>query len=303
MKRELLLAEFMSTPWALAPERLAAFETMLHRWQSGAPASPEIMVSIEANLETRAARQQAAAKTGGGIAVLPLYGVVAQRGNMAADVSGAGATSTQKFSQSFREALADDSVASILIDIDSPGGSVYGVSELATEIYNARGKKPVVAFANSLAASAAYWIGASASEFYMTPGGEVGSIGVIMAHNDKSEAMAKEGVKTTYITAGKYKAEGNSSQSLTEEAMAFLQNRVDEYYSMFTKAVAKGRNVGIDTVRNDYGQGRVFGAQGALAAGMVDGVMTFDDVVAKMFKAPKSASRLAKAQNELKILG
>lgn len=304
MKRELILAEFLSTPWALAPERLAAFESMLYRWQSGAPASPEVMAEVQASVEARVARQQAVAKTGGGIAVLPLYGVVTQRGNMAGDVSGSGGASTQKFTQAFRAAMADDSVSSILIDVDSPGGSVYGLSELATEIFNARGKKQVVSVANSLAASGGYWIGCAASEFYVTPGGEVGSIGVIMAHNDKSAAMEKDGVKTTYITAGKYKAEGNSSEPLTDEAMAFMQSRVDDYYAMFTKSIAKSRNASIETVRSDYGQGRTLGAKGALDAGMVDGIMTFDEVIAKMFKQPaRSASRLAQAQNRLKILG
>ena len=79
------------------------------------------------------------------------------------DISGPGSTSTQLFAQAFREAVADDTVGAILIDIDSPGGSVYGTSELAAEILQARNSKPVCAIANSLAASAAYWIGSAAS--------------------------------------------------------------------------------------------------------------------------------------------
>ncbi|WP_052688250.1 S49 family peptidase [Xanthomonas sp. MUS 060] len=96
-----------------------------------------------------------------------------------------------------RQALADDTVSQILIDIDSPGGSVYGVAELADQIQSARSIKPVVAVANSLAASAAYWIGCAAGELYVTPGGEVGSIGVWQAHFDYSQALAADGVTPT----------------------------------------------------------------------------------------------------------
>jgi len=84
----------------------------------------------------------------------------------------------------------------------------HGVCELADEIMAARAQKPVVAIANSLAASAAYWIGCAASEFYLTPGGEVGSIGVWQAHQDFSRALDEAGVTTTLISAGKFKVEG-----------------------------------------------------------------------------------------------
>jgi len=307
MKRELLISEFLSTPWALMPERLNAITAVFARWNLGIPAGQSTMANIEAAKEARAARA-ASVPTQGGIAVLPLYGIVTQRGNMADDVSGPGSVSTQQFGSALTNLINDDSVGQILIDIDSPGGSVYGVSELADQIIAARAKKPIVAIANSLAASAAYWIGCSASEFYVTPGGEVGSIGVWQAHNDYSKALADEGVVTTLISAGKFKVEGNPYEPLDEEARAFMQSRVDDYYSAFTKAVAKGRGVPIDTVRNGMGQGRVLGADEALANKMVDGVATFDDVLSQMKKKgqatrmPAKASRLSAAANELKLI-
>jgi signal peptide peptidase SppA len=226
---------------------------------------------------------------------------------MIEDVSGPGSVSTQQFASALRQALADDTVSQILIDIDSPGGSVYGVSELADEITQARSQKPVVAVANSLAASAAYWIGCSASEFYVSPGGEVGSIGVWQAHFDHSQALAAEGVKPTLISAGKFKVEGNPYAPLDDDAQAFMQSRVDDYYASFTKAVARGRGVPIAQVREGMGQGRVLGADAAMAQNMVDGVATFDDVVRKMRRDAKTsakpkASRLSHAQRALEIL-
>ena len=308
MKKQLLIAEFLSTPWALMPERMSAVAGVLVRWQAGVAASDEVLATVQADREARDAKRSQNVRAGGGsIAVLPLYGVVTQRGNMADDISGPGSVSTQRFSAALREAMADDSVGQILMDIDSPGGSVYGVAELASEILQARSTKPIVAIANSLCASAAYWLGCCASQQYVTPGGEVGSIGVWQAHQDVSKAMDEAGVKTTLISAGKFKTEGNPYMPLDAEAQAFMQSRVTDYYQAFTKSVAKGRGVSIDAVRNGMGQGRVLGADAALAEKMVDGIMTFDDVVRKMQRSAKAntkpaASRLAQAQRELAML-
>jgi len=308
MNHQLLVAEYLATPWALMPERLSAVTAVIARWSGDARASDEVMHSVAADRNARDARRQSSvSNSGGGIAVLPLYGIVTQRGNMVDDVSGPGTASTQQFSNILRAALQDETVSQILIDIDSPGGSVYGVAELADEIVSARAQKPVVAIANSLAASAAYWIGCSASEFYVTPGGEVGSIGVWQAHQDYSKAMDEAGVKTTLISAGKFKVEGNPYAPLDEEAQGFMQSRVDDYSAAFTKAVAKGRGVPISQVRDGMGQGRVLGADAALASSMVDGIATFEDVVKKMRRDARAqikpnASRLNQARNSLALM-
>ena len=314
MKNQLLVAEFLATPWALMPERLSALATVISRWSQGAPASDAAKFQVQTDRVLRDTRRQtSAAISGGGIAVIPIYGVITQRGKMVDDVSGPGMVSTQIVTQMLRQAVADDAVSQILLDIDSPGGSVYGVSELSDAILSARAQKPVVAIANSLAASAAYWVGSQASEFYVTAGGEVGSIGVWQAHQDYSKAMDEAGVKTTLISAGKFKVEGNPYAPLDEEAQGFMQSRVDDYYASFTKAVAKGRGVPITQVRDGMGQGRVLGADAALAQNMVDGIASFDQVLSKMHKDAASSakssptvkpktSRLAQARSELGIL-
>ena len=308
MNKQLLISEFLTTPWALMPERLQAMTAVLTRWSSDEPPKEETLFQVNTDRVMRDTRKQfAASSAGAGIAVLPLYGVITQRGNMVDDISGPGSTSTQKFTSALRQVLADDTVAQILIDIDSPGGSVYGVSELAAEIMKARTQKPVVAGANSLAASAAYWIGCAAGEFYVTPGGEVGSIGVWQAHFDYSKALEGDGVKPTLISAGKFKVEGNPYVPLDLEALSFMQSRVDDYYNAFAKAVAKGRGLTVNDVREGMGEGRVLGADAALAAKMVDGVATFDEVLAKMQKTARSAqpvgaSRLKQARAALALI-
>lgn len=309
MKRHILLAEWISTPWALMPERLRAYSAVLSRWAAGRSVSEDVMLTIKADTEAREARKASnSARAGGGIAVLPMYGVLTQRGNMADDLSGPGSTSTQLFGRSLRDALADDSIDGVLIDCDSPGGSVYGMLELAATIYESRGSKPIFAFVNSLCASAAYCACSQADAVYMTQGGEVGSIGVYLAHEDVSKALEAEGVAVTLVSAGKFKTEGNPYQPLGDDALAYLQGRVDDYYSGFVKAVATGRGVAQKTVREGMGMGRVVGADEAVSQNMIDGVATFDEVVSKLQAkakraAARSSSALAVARNQIAILG
>lgn len=299
MRRELLLAQFASMPWALMPERYEACAAVLQRWASGEKASIEVMDQVKENKVAREARRASSGgASGGGIAVIPVYGVLTQRGNMMDDLSGPGSTSTQILSSMLSDAVNDESVSAILLDIDSPGGSVYGISELGDEIFQARSKKPVTALANSLAASAAFWLGCQATDFYVTPSGEVGSIGVILQHQDWSKSNEMNGVKVTYITAGKFKAEGNPNEPLSDDAKAYEQSRVDDYYGAFTKAVARGRGVSIGSVRDDMGQGRVLGADAAMAAKMVDGVMTFDQTI-KQVRTSLRQSKSAIAEADM----
>lgn len=277
-------------PWALMPECSGALFNAL---------------ASRAEIAARPVMSRAAGQSSGAIAVISLSGVISQHPDWFAD------SSLDQFSADLMGAVTDPGVGAILILIDSPGGSVYGVQEVSDMIIAARDKKPIVALANSLAASAAYWIGCSASEFYCTPSGEVGSIGVWQAHIDFSGALDQAGIKTTIISAGKYKVEGNPYQPLDEDAQQFMQSRVDDYYAAFVGAVAKARGVDVDTVKSGMGQGRVLGAQAAKKAGMIDGVMTMSQVVASMQKAMSAgtqpgkgaSSKLGAATNRLKLLG
>jgi signal peptide peptidase SppA len=207
-----------------------------------------------------------------------------------------GGVSTQTFSAALREAVNNPQVKAIIIDVASPGGSVYGVDELATEIHSLREQKPIVAVANSLMASAAYYSMSNASEVVITPGGELGSIGVIAMHVDQSELNAKEGIKPTFISAGKYKAEGNPHEPLSAEAHAEIQAQVDRYYGMFLSAVARGREVSVETVRAKYGQGRVVGAKEAVRLGMADRVATLDETIRRFAGGGRATRRGASAE-------
>ena len=271
-----------ASPWALMPECLAA---VTHPFAQPPRARPVM------------SRNPAASSSA--IAVLSLTGVITQHPDWMGD------TSLDGFMADFVAAMSDPAVGAILISIDSPGGSVYGVQEVSELMLTLREQKPVVAFANSLAASAAYWIGCSASSFYCTPGGEVGSIGVWQAHMDISGMLDNAGIHTTVISAGKYKTEGNPYQPLDEAAQSFMQSRVDDYYTAFVDAVAKSRDVAPDTVRNGMGQGRVLGAADALKQNMIDGVMTLPQVLQSMARqlaaTTPAPSRKAASSNRSRL--
>jgi signal peptide peptidase SppA len=173
----------------------------------------------------------------------------------------------------------DPSVKSIILDVDSPGGSVFGLEELTQKIRSAASNKRIIAVSNSMMASAAYYTGSAATKTYAAPGSQVGSIGTIAVHIDQSEALEAAGLKYTFITAGKYKALGNAASPLDETSKAYYQDQVDQYYDMFLNAVAKNRGVSKSVVKSDYGQGKVLSAKDALKVGMIDGIRTLEDVI------------------------
>jgi capsid assembly protease len=261
-------------PWAIVPAVLETILGVIQMRVDGARLSAD-EIQARVGSPTRPEAQRV-----GNVAILPLHGVLAQRMNMFMEISGG--TSTELFGQQLRAALADPEVAAVVIDIDSPGGSVFGIEELAQAIFNARGDKPIVAVADSLAASAAYWLAVQADQFVVSPSGQVGSIGVFAVHEDRSKADETAGVKHTLIKAGKHKTAGNEYEPLTEDAQAVMQANIDEYFDLFVRAVARGRGVSPSAVRNGFGEGAALPARPALAAGMVDRIETLSDVVTRL---------------------
>jgi signal peptide peptidase SppA len=223
-------------------------------------------------------------QTGGTVVVLPLYGVITQKDNWL--LQAFGGTSVETFGQWIDNAVNDKSVSTIVIDVNSPGGSVYGVSELSKKIYDARSKKKIIAVVNSLMASAAAWIGTAASKVFITPSGEAGSIGVISVHTEYSKAEESAGYKTTIIKAGKYKSEGNPHEPLSDESVSAIQKRVDEYYAMFVSDLSRNRST--SKVKAVFGEGRIMGAEESVKSDLVDGIATMDEVLSKELKKQKS---------------
>jgi signal peptide peptidase SppA len=231
------------------------------------------------------------------VAVIPIQGMITQRGSAFSYFFGG--SSAQDLTQQLRQAVADPSVGAIVLDIDSPGGDVAGIDELATEIYQARKQKPITAVSNCLCASAAYYLASQASEVMVSPSSLTGSIGVYTLHEDDSEMLANAGVKVTLIKFGENKAEGNSFEPLSDPARGHLQEMVDTAGNEFEKSVARGRGIKQDEVHKKFGQGRVFPAKKAVQLGLADRVGTLDDALAKHGAQRGSAMRRAESSGEL----
>lgn len=281
MKDRQILRFVSETPWAILPSALVQIQQVVAFHAAGGRMSRE---EIAAALEAAARPRSNGTPPGGSIAVLPLWGSIVPHAGLMSEMSGA--TALDSWLEQFRQAAADQSVGTVVLNIDSPGGSVELVAETAAAIRDARKSVNVVAVANTMAASAAYWLGAQADEFYVSPSGLVGSIGVYAAHEDISGALAQEGIDVTLISAPAdgFKVEGNPYEPLSDEALAARQASVDAFYRMFVDDVAKGRGVSAAEVEASYGRGRVLTAKDALAAGMVDGVASLDEVLGRLAK-------------------
>jgi len=191
-----------------------------------------------------------------------------------------GATGYDEVQNAVSAAAMEPGIDQILLDIDSPGGSVAGVAETGSVIRHIDANvMPVSAFTSGTMASAAYWIGSSAREVHATEMASIGSIGVIAVHQEYSKAMEKEGVKPTVFTAGEYKGIGNPYEPLSESDKEYIQGKVDTSYGFFVDAVADNRGLTTNYVRENSANGKDFYAQEAMEVGLIDRVNSFQDVV------------------------
>jgi len=262
-----LLAELLTTgsrPWAMLPESMDLL--------AGAVSAGIVVAGPFGDPERSATKQ-------GGVAVVPLTGVITPQGGGAiGQLLGMGG-GIASFRNELAKAVADETVDRIVIEVNSPGGLTDRIPETAALIRRVRKEKPITAVANTMAGSAAYWLASQADEVVVAPSGEVGSIGTYMLHTDKSEANEKAGLNVTITSAGKYKTEGNAFQPLSSEAAEARQRKVDLFYSKFVSDVAEGRGVDPTDVAGGYGEGRTLLAEAAVEAGLADRVATLEETI------------------------
>lgn len=280
------IIDIISSPWAIIPSKYAEICGIYARHLLGEKVD---LAALEAKMGHPLQNIQQT-EIYGSVAVVPVHGVLAKKANMLQKISGG--TSMELISRDFNAAMESDQIKTILLDVDSPGGTVAGTELLSDMVYKARANgKKIIAVANETMASAAYWIASAADEIYIASStSEVGSIGVVTEHTDTSEAQAAEGIKKTVIHAGKYKAVGHSNAPLSEDDKGVIQAHLDYTYSIFVNAVARNRGVSAETVLADMADGRIFIGQQAIDAGLVDGVSTLGELIAKYSNNVFSAS-------------
>ena len=223
------------------------------------------------------------------VAIVPLQGPLTPRGIRFFGYTIA--PGMDAFRAALAKAAADPNVAAIVIDCDSPGGTVAGTPETANAVRVAAQAKPVIAMIDTLCASAAYYIASQASEVVITPSGECGSIGVLAVHMDYSRQLEQDGVTATIMRSRPGKADANPYEPLSDEAKAAIQASVDAADADFLKAVAQGRNTTVANVRETFGAGRCVSAKDAVKLGMADRISTMSDVLSGMIKAKAPTKR------------
>lgn len=262
--------------WAIDEPKLEAIRELLELRQDGYGYTPE---QIQARIG--AARQEAPQmQVIEGVAVIPIHGVMAPRMNMMMEVSGG--TSTQMAARSIRQAINDNSITAIVLDIDSPGGQASGTQELAELVSLARESKPVKAVATTMAASAAYWVASAADELIVSPSAQVGSIGVFSVYTDESRAYENAGIEHTVIRSVENKARPSGYEPLDDKSRANLQESVNDIHRAFVGAVAQGRGVSVEYVEENFGKGKSFMGTRAVALGMADRVGTLEQVIGEL---------------------
>jgi len=297
------ILEIITSPWAIIPAQLIEMQTVYLTHTRGEKidlAAIEARIGRPLNNETKAYDV-----TDNGTAIVYLDGVISKRMNFFQKISGG--VSSQLVTKDFMDAMANPQVKSIVLYIDSPGGSVDGTQDLAQTVFSARGQgKPIIAFTDGMMASGAYWIGAAAERVYISNDTTmVGSIGVVARHIDVSKAEEQMGIKTTEITAGRYKRIASEYAPLGESGRQSIQDALDYIYSVFANDISKFRGLSAEPVKDGKGEtipwadGRIFNGKEAIDAGLVDGVSTWTDLISKIEENPQTYLVRAKVEDNL----
>lgn len=218
---------------------------------------------VSAKLSTLAVKNEQ-----GNVAWIKVRGVIATDNSSSPFSRPQGASAIAK---KIREAGEEEDVKAIVLDINSPGGTVASVQNIYSEILRAKknGKK-VVALFRDVAASGGFYIAMAADKIVAEPGTITGSVGVIMQGANVEGLFEKIGVKMIPITSGKYKDIGSAYRPMTEAEKALLQDMVDDTYTQFFAAVKAGRPNVEESVLQEYTDGRVFTGQRAYNLGFID---------------------------------
>lgn len=264
-------------PWAITERMMDTILGVIEREQDIEAVAARLGRPLE-NTGNRVERR-------GPTAVIDINGPIFRYANLFTEISGA--TSIQLLSRDLQTAIEDPSVESILLNIDSPGGEVNGVSEMANQIYEARGRKPLWAYVGGTAASGAYWLASAADRVVMHRSAMAGSIGVIASIVDENARQERLGVRKHEIISSQ--SPHKRADPATDIGRAKLQGLVDETAAQFIAAVAEHRATTDAHVIERYGQGFVLLGPAALEAGMADELGSYEKVIGQLHAAAKGS--------------
>lgn len=296
-----LVRECFAHVWAMEPAHLRA---MIATFESIPQAALEAAVQkrLEAgtaqafdNLQrNEKAEKPPRADVRDGVAHIKIAGPILKTVPSFFEMFGIEATSTETVREMLTAAVEDPRVKSIVLDIDSPGGTIDGVAELSGDVRAARDLKPVHAHASDLMASAAYWIGCQAGSVSCGPTAAVGSIGVYSVMEDTSAIAEKRGIKVHVIASHPLKGAGVEGSKITDAQLDDAQRVINSYAGLFAQAVADGRGISLDDAKA-VATGQVWIGAECCALLLVDGVQGADDAHANSVKgAPQPRRAIAR---------
>lgn len=261
-----------SNVWAIEPQAFNRYVQMAAKLQS------MDLSQIEARA-TAPSAQEGDVAVQSGIARIPVRGPLVKSVGFIEEILGFG--STTEIQRQVEVAAADPDVSNIVLEVDSPGGSVSGLAELADAIYSARDTKPVTAQVDGLAASAGYQIASQATSIFAGREDMVGSIGVRLMLYDFSKLFENEGIEAVPIDTGEFKSAGAMGTEITEAQRNDFQRIVDRYFDGFIDAIMRGRGMTEAAVR-EVADGRMFVGQEAVDLGLVDGIQTLRETLTNL---------------------
>lgn len=283
MKYPHLAARVFNTPLLIHPQKLDAIIAGLGHRLLGAPVVDGAASMQEVGPELFSTRKGAQAERGyrivDGVAVLSINGALVHRSRF--DMSESTFTlGYNDLAADLEDAMDNPDVHAVLQVFDSPGGEAQGAFEFADRVHALRGRKPMIAIADGMAASAAYLGASAADELVVTRTGYAGSVGVVMRHIDLSRALANEGVAVTHIYAGAHKVDGNPYEPLPAAVRGDFQAEIDSLYSMFIEAVAGYRRMSGEALRKT--EANTYAGVAAVAAGLADRLGTTDALISEL---------------------
>ncbi len=215
-------------------------------------------------------------KIGNKIAIIPIYGAITLNENSNFfDISG---TSTNNIIDALKKAEEDPSIKGIILEINSPGGTVVASEEIANAVKKA--KKPVVSWIREEGASGAYWIASSSKYVVADPFSITGSIGVIGSYLEFSDLMKKYGISYEQLTSGEYKDTGSPFKKLNDKEKELLQSKINKIHDYFVDEIAKNRNMEKEKVK-EIANGAFYLGIEAKELGLVDELGSKDEAVNK----------------------
>jgi signal peptide peptidase SppA len=272
---KLLLQYLTSLTWTMHEPVLARLVDVIDRHACGVKLTEKEITDALAASGKETPQPPREYRVDRSTAIVPIFGVIAKHANQVNDVSQPTGTSVEHIRENIARALGDRKAASVMLHIESPGGSADGVAELADEILAASRQKPMGAFIDGIGASGAYWLASQAGRIFASRSSIVGSIGVYGVLRDSSKAAEDAGVRYVVVRAGRFKGVGVPGTPINKGDLEDIQSEIDATYELFLADVARGRGRDVEQIRKSA-EGRVFLGRKAIDAGLIDAVASYD---------------------------